>query len=501
MRIKKGDYGLPVPSATLRVTFIGVAFTVFGLLGCGGASQPPIRGQGSGAGSSTSVTVFLSANANDQLTNFFLALDSLTLTTDSGEQVNLFEDPQYVEFLHLNGKPEPLTTVTIPQGVYTAATATVGSGDFVCYGFDTANGDVASGLYGLQQVPNSGAEVSLQPITIAGTTQSLMLELQVSQSASWPTCDGTENNQTWSITPTFVLSAMSNDDPAVANVRGLRGLVSGIDPSGSGFTVTSANIPLWETNPPGPAWHILRNGSEVYQGITDFSQLAVGMDVDVDASVGDDGSLTASRVSVYDANSNDLSVSIGPLLRIWASAPPYLYASGNYAEGVLPGWTGAAPFGFAGSVFQISSELANLPSLPFSASFTASNMVAGQNTLITTHVPALSSNTPYVPATTITLIPQTLDGTVSAIGSDGGFTTYTITLAPYDLFPALAVQPGQTTILNNPNTVIVYADDNTQMLNTNPIAVGGVARFYGLLFDDNGTLRMDCGEILDGVPE
>jgi len=58
-------------------------------------------------------------------------------------------------------------------------------------------------------------------------------------------------------------------------------------------------------------------------------------------------------------------------------------------------------------------------------------------------------------------------GTVSAIGSEGGFTTYTVTLAPHDLFPQLAVQSGQTTMLTDPNTVVVYADSNTQMLNSN----------------------------------
>jgi len=106
-----------------------------------------------------------------------------------------------------------------------------------------------------------------------------------------------------------------------------------------------------------------------------------------------------------------------------------------------------------------------------------------------------------LPATTIALLPQTINGTVSAIGSEGGFTTYTVTLAPYDLFPTLAVQGGQTTLLMSPNTVLVYADSDTQMLNTSPIAVGSVARFYGLVFNDNGTLRMDCAQINDGVAE
>jgi len=97
------------------------------------------------------------------------------------------------------------------------------------------------------------------------------------------------------------------------------------------------------------------------------------------------------------------------------------------------------------------------------------------------------------------LIPQTIDGTISSSSTTGNFTVYTVTLASYDLFPQLAVQQGQTTLLTNPNEVQVYVDSNTQMLNTQSLAAGSTLRFYGLVFNDNGTLRMDCGQISDGV--
>jgi hypothetical protein len=45
----------------------------------------------------------------------------------------------------------------------------------------------------------------------------------------------------------------------------------------------------------------------------------------------------------------------------------------------------------------------------------------------------------------------------------------------------------------------VYADQNTQVVAT-PSA-GSVARFTGLIFDDNGTLRMDCTQVSAGVTE
>jgi hypothetical protein len=53
--------------------------------------------------------------------------------------------------------------------------------------------------------------------------------------------------------------------------------------------------------------------------------------------------------------------------------------------------------------------------------------------------------------------------------------------------------------LNNPSQVEVYVDSNTQLLNTQALAPGSTLRFYGLAFNDNGTLRMDCAQVNDGV--
>jgi hypothetical protein len=127
-------------------------------------------------------------------------------------------------------------------------------------------------------------------------------------------------------------------------------------------------------------------------------------------------------------------------------------------------------------------------------------MVGGQNVDVTSPAFSLAGGT-YTPANTVTLIPQTIDGAVSSSSTTGNFTVYTVTLASYDLFPQLAVQPGQTTLLTNPNAVQVYVDSNTQMLNTQSLAAGSTLRFYGLVFNDSGRLRMDCGQISDGVAQ
>jgi hypothetical protein len=204
-----------------------------------------------------------------------------------------------------------------------------------------------------------------------------------------------------------------------------------------------------------------------------------------------------------DANPTNLSVSTGPLESV-AGSEPALLTDGREEQGFLytPNKvSGSQYFSFGNAKFQISGQFTNLKSLPFTASFDSANMVAGQNVLITSHALTFSGGPTYVPAATMTLLPQTINGTVTAVSSEGGFDAYTVALASYDLFPDLAVQPGQTTLLSNPGTVVVYVDSNAQLLNSSPVVAGSVLRFKGLLFNDKGTLKMDCAQVNDGVTE
>jgi len=218
----------------------------------------------------------------------------------------------------------------------------------------------------------------------------------------------------------------------------------------------------------------------------------------MDAAIQADGTLRATCVAVYDTTPSNLSFSIGPQAYVTASVP---LMNPLAVEGQGPDYIGSSggetEYNFGSAVFQISGQMANVGTLPFTASFNAANMVPDQSIFVTTH--STINSQPWQ-AATITLLPQTINGMVSAVSSSGSFTTYTIELAAYDLFPDLAVLPGQATLLTNPNTV-VYVDSNTQMLNTSPLAVGSLLRFNGLVFNDGGTLRMNCAQIDDGVAE
>ena len=492
---------------------LGIALAAVVTTGCGGSSSTPgTQGTEPVPGGYTAVTILASSTANAQLAHFDLDLDSLTLTSQSGTTVNLISTPVHAEFIHVNGGAEPLLTASVPQGIYTSAAATVGTALFTYVALDPSTGELANNSYTYGATPDSHVKVGLPgPITITGSNMVLSVDLLVAASALWPPCCFADNGPgTWSITPTFnvVSSALSSSptNPLNGKESGLKGMVASVSTSGTSFTVTAADGSNCSATPPyhcnyqtvdGPTWRVASSGSTIYQGIDGFPQITTGIPVDLDASVQPDGTLLAIRVAVHDPETTNLTVASGPVLFV-SNAVSKLYSFPVEQQGALP-WAYYFFGDFGTAVFQISAQLANLQNLPFQVSFNGTNVVPGQNVDVSTH--DTLDNPSYFKAATITLMPQTINGAVSALGTEGGFTIYTVTLAPYDLFPALAVQPGQTTLLTNPNTVVVYADSNTQKLNTDPITVGGIARFYGLVFNDNGTLRMDCAQINDGVAE
>jgi hypothetical protein len=283
---------------------------------------------------------------------------------------------------------------------------------------------------------------------------------------------------------------MMSSDLAVET--GLIGVVSALASDGSGFSVAGAD---------GPTWSVKANGSTEFQGIAGLSALSVGLPVNFDATPQSDGSLLASRVEVTDDNVSELTVWRGPMILISNAAPQgdlFVTESAGPLQVGFAGSSWALSFG-ADTIYQ-TSRFSNLSSLPFPATFSADNIVAGQSVYLSTHASAFPNSPGLVAVTTVTLLPQTINGTVTAVATAGSFTTYTVALANYNLFTALAQQSGQTTILTTPGSVVVYVDTGTQTLNTAPLAIGSLLRFNGLVFNDNGTLRMDCAGVWDGVP-
>jgi hypothetical protein len=462
------------------------------LAGCGGNSH----GSGTTLTGNTMVTVLATSTANDQLTRFNLTLSSLTLTSKTGDTITVFSTPQSAEFIHLNGGAEPLVSASLPQDVYVSAAATVeGFGNPNCLIQIPSKQEL---LFNAGIVASAGpTTVNVPaPITVTGSSMGLALNLDVSKSISPFDC-ASDTNGSATTTPTFNLTPVVIADQPTNSTNGkvsdLYGMIGTTGANGSSFSVTASD---------GPNWQVKVNSSTVFEGITGASQLATGLPVSMDAAIQADGSLLATRIELLDTNPANLTTLEGPLAAVTASEPVLLTQDVENQGPLLAGLGGGGLyFNFGESTLQASAEVSNLKSLPFAASFTAANMVDGQRVLISTHASSIASGPTYIPAATVTLLPQTIDGTVTAISSEGSFTTYTVTLASYDLFTNLAVQPGQASLLTNPSTVVVYADSSTQMVNASTPVEGSVFRFTGLVFNDNGTLRMDCAQINDGVTE
>lgn len=478
-----------------------VLFVVFSALvaGCGSTTNLGSSASGPIRGQHTVVTVLASSTANDELTRFSLDLQSLALVNKEGKSVPLLSATHEVEFMHLNGELEPLVAVEVPQDVYTSATATVSSAGFTCATLSSGN-DANNIYYSWGGI--SGVTVELpQPLTISGSAVALSLNMLVSKSAEFPSSCYAPGSKQFSVTPTFSLTSLDSSTTPVT-LQALKGIIQSIGSAPGSITVAgaAANPAGGVSASTGQTWQVVTNSNTVFQGIGNASGLTPGMAVEFDGSVQPDGTVLATRFAVPDPDTTNLMVNTGPLVFMPASVPALLQMN-QETEGAVNYVAGFPDFSFGNASFEIWPGLPNVSTLPFPANFNSTNMVAGQMASITSHVTTPEPGPVFVPATTMTLMPQTINGRVTATGSAGAFTTYTVQLAPYSYFPTFAVQPEQHTLLTSPQEVVVYVDQNAHIAAAVQPGPGSTLRFFGVIFNDNGTLRMDCLRVSDGVPE
>jgi Domain of unknown function (DUF5666) len=449
-----------------------------GSSGSGGNTPPPPPGN-------TNVAVLLTSTGNDQLSEYDVVVSSVTITNSAGKATTLLTSGQgeSFELMHANGTVYSAGTIAVPQDTYTSASVSLTRAQFT---FLSASGGSFNSACTFAST-NPTATVNLpSPITVAGTAMAITINLQASKSASWTSCIG----GTFTVTPTFTAApitlAANPTGPNNGEMSGIVGQVSSVS-AGSfslapddGFTVQSSAAPS--------ALPIATSANTVFQGVAGASALAAGMFVDLDAVIQADGSLLATRVAVEDMKG--VNVMVGPILS-FSTPNSNFVVLGTQAQGQdfstnPPTFT---TFSFSSNtIFQISDQFSNLGQLPFVPTFTSLNAVPGQSVYVSAAAVPGSGSTA---AESVTLVPQTINGTVTAVTANGSFQVYTVSLAPYDTFP----------LLGQPSTVEVYVDGNTQLLNSTTLGTGSTFRFNGLVFNDNGTLRMDCGLVNDGVQE
>jgi hypothetical protein len=249
------------------IAAVAILLAVAGATGCGSGAANTSKTSLSG---NTQVTVVLTSTANDQVTEFNVQFQSLTLTTQSGKTVTLLSSQQPSEFMHLNGGIEPLTTVTVPQDIYTAAAVTLGGAEFVCVAQVPGGGlDFVH-----DSVINQGPTVTLaSPITIAGSSIGLLLDMQVSNSAVFPSCWTSPPFEGFSMTPTFNLTpyvlSTSATNSGNGKITGLKATVASVGTTASSLTLTVAAGPFGTRTLSATA-----NSATVFQGISSASALS-----------------------------------------------------------------------------------------------------------------------------------------------------------------------------------------------------------------------------------
>jgi hypothetical protein len=459
--------------------------------GTGGNPPPPLN---------TLVTVLFTSTANDALVNFNMGISSIVLTNQAGGTVSVYASPLSnaagPEFIRLNGAVEPFATVQIPEGTYTGATVTLSGCEFtnVFYnqGLNTATWDEGSCGEGTgKSTVNLAA-----PIAISGSAMALEFNLQVAQSYTLDLDESNTGLSTYTIDPVFTLSpiTISAAPTSIADGRilGLNGSVNSVSSAANTFSLLLAD---------GAVLTAKTNSSTVFQGIADMSALAATQTANVDLVLQTDGSMLAMRLEV-DNPSTTLSNS-GYWLTFYAGENIYNSTANDQVgcvNGVPAYLCGGLYQSYAGTNYFVSGEFSNVASLPFTPTFNATTTALAQYTTASLATGGGTQN--YPTADAITLQSQTVNGTVESVSNENGIAVYTVVLAPYNLFSTTQANylPGTQT-LTTPNTVTVYADSSTQFLHTAMIEEGDLLRFRGVIFNDGGTLRMDCNEILDGVAE
>lgn len=426
---------------------------------------------------------------NNQVLATSLTLNSIILTDNTGKVTTnlLAAGPITFEAAHLDAVQEPLFSPAVPEDTYVSVTLTYSNAQ-VAY-VNTATTPASIVLDSTPTLANTSQTVTFaSPITISNTTTSLLVDYLVAQSVAVSGC--TASGCTVTVTPTFDVTAIAIPNTPTNGTNGLqthKGVVTAISASTDSFTIT---------NPSGIALTIYVNANTLFQQVgtnvvcqgvaclTTALEVNALVEVDTITQNGSTalpkGSLLATRVEVDDNGVTPRKLLLGPVTSVTGTPA----TSFNMVLRQQVGGTSAAALETVDVTVTGSTNFLMPPrfaifatALPFTPSFTASTIFAGQHVgVVTTGVTSGAAT-----ATSVLLEPQTVSGTITAITHTGSYTVYTLTL-PSDHW--LAKITGQTTVKVYTNNLVVIP------INTTTPVVGNTMRFNGYLFNNAGTLSL-----------
>jgi hypothetical protein len=439
--------------------------------------------------------VLITDAPSDQLVAFSLTIDSINLVDSKGNTASVLATPTTIEICHLNGIQAPLVTANIAQGTYTSAVITFSSPEITYINSAGAAITVSPTL-----ATTSFTFTFPTPFTVSNSNTSLLFDLIASQSVN---IVGT----TVTVTPTFKVMpvpAATAVPPPGQNGTGMQQMATVVSVSGTSLVLEPGS---------GPNFTVTTNSSTVLQGFTALSSLTAGELVQVDFIVQAPActsqtvpptlcppTLLATRIQLAPP------AAVGPPINLLTGTVTSV-SPGSFKMVLMQGVGPAVPVSAtavsvitvttnSSTVWAIAPQFVALTGLPFTPSFSPTNLVAGQTVAVIASTVS-TAPPPSATAASVTLIPQTLGGTVTAISTVGGWTRYTLSLPSGSAFATLS----------GASTVTVYTSaatappPPTAVAGTPPIAVNSVVRFNGLVFaTGGGAFAMVAGCSPDGPP-
>jgi hypothetical protein len=481
-------------SHRLRATVLAAlagTLSVTILVGCGSGSMMPPGPPPPVLNGTTNVAIVLSSTANDRLSSYILQIRSITLTNAAGKSVTLFPGLLANEFIHGNSNPQLFWTVVVPQDTYTAAALTFTNPSFAL--IDTAVHTSTFSILTQDQARSATMQLPA-PITVSGNAMTLDLDLRVAQSF---TLQNTMPFATFTITPVFNLtaSAVTAQPASIANgkVAAMLGSVASVNAGSNSLNVQNENEEqsAFQTLAMNTSsFSVTTNANTVFQGVDGLTFLNPGMFLNLDADIQSDGSLLATRIEVENIAATHRF--IGPLTQI-ISLSNNIAVTKLQELGTDISFVPLSTLFFqvdGNTVFKISGSFSSPPNLPFTPTFNFGSTALAQHVSVASAAIARTGGQVNL-AKTVTLVPQTINGTIASVSASGTFQVFDVTLASYD----------PITAISGASTVVVYVPANTEVLANGPLTQGSVARFTGMLFNDSGTLRLVASQVSAGVPE
>jgi hypothetical protein len=250
----------------------------------------------------------------------------------------------------------------------------------------------------------------------------------------------------------------------------------------------------------GPNFTLTTNSSTVLQGFTALSALTPGELVQVDFVLQSGGVYLATRIQLAPpppTGQPPINLLSGPVTSVTPGTSFKMVLMQGLGPAVSPVAASAVSVFTvttnSSTVFAITPQFISLSGLPFTPSFSPTNITAGQ----TVGVVASSVSGTTAVASNVYLIPQTIGGTVTAVSTSGSYTAYTLTLNGGSAFASLS-GASTVTVYTSAATVGPVAPIAT---NNTPIKAGSLVRFNGLIFNTgSGAFSMVAGCSPDGPP-